>query len=134
MLQPSIQAWETSALLSITVLLFDLPVLLEDILADALGDNPDFRVLRSPADAAGPMAAARRNGASVVIVAAGDAEDLATIDPRLSQTAAISLLAFGDGGARACLHTMQTHAVPVDDVSIAEVMAILIAVAGRRGT
>jgi hypothetical protein len=127
------EAWETVALPSTTVLLFDLPALLGDILADALGDNPDFRVVRSPADVAGPMAVARRDGASVVIVASGEAEDLATIDPALCQTAAISMLALGDGGTRACLHTFRAHTAPVSDVSIAEVMAILTAVAERGG-
>jgi hypothetical protein len=123
-----------SGLLSTTILLFDLPVLLEDILADALGEHPEFRVVRSAADEAGPMAAARRDGASVVIVDGDDPADLAAIDPLLAQTAAISMLAIGDGGARACLHTVQTHVAAVDDMSIDAVMTIVNAVAGRNGT
>ena len=115
-----------------TILLFDLPALLEDILADALGDRPDFRVVRSSGDAEGPMAGARRDGAMVVVVAGEDAADLTAIDPRMSQTAAISMLAFGNGGARACVHTVQTRAAAVDDVSIAQVMAILTSIADRK--
>jgi hypothetical protein len=121
-------------LLSTAVLLFDLPVLLDDILTEALGDYPEVRVVRSPADQAGPLAVARRDGASVVIVAAGDAEDLAAIDPPLCQTTAISLLALDGGGSRACLHTVQTRANAVGDVSIAEVMEIVAAAALRQGS
>ena len=67
-----------------TVLLTDLPPMLDDLLVDLLGSRPDLKVVR--AAAAGDLAAAAFAAkAEVVVVAHRDPADLDAIDAKLAR-------------------------------------------------
>jgi hypothetical protein len=108
-----------------TVLLFELPKMLEDIVLAVLQEHPEFRALRNVASATGPMAAALREGASVVILSHRTPEDLAALDPDLTRATAVKLLALHPNGASACLHTLLPTMSLVDDVSESRLTAVL---------
>ncbi len=111
--------------LSATIVLFDLPKMLEDILFGVLHDHPEFRVLRSQPSDASPLAAALREGASLVIVANPKPDDLPALDPELAHMAGIALLALRPDGASACLHSLRPTMSQIDDVSGAQLIAAL---------
>jgi hypothetical protein len=116
-----------------TVLLFDLPKMLEDIIFAVLKDRREFHVLCCAADATGPTAAAMRVGASVVILSHPTPEDLAALDPDLMRATTIALLALNPNGSSVCLHALLPRMSRIDDVSAARLTAV-VAAAALQGT
>lgn len=99
-----------------TVLLADLPPLLEDIVFHALNDRADMLVLRGSAPD-GLAAAAKSCGAELVVVVRRDPACFAALDERLAQIAGIRVLALNADAAWGCLHTLQPLARQFDDIS-----------------
>ena len=109
-----------------TVLLADLPQLLEDIVAHLVQDRPDIRVVRGSLRQAGLAAAASAWNADVVVVTREDAADFAAIDPALARISALSIVALDAGGARACVYSLRPQRVLIGDVSGAQLLDALL--------
>jgi hypothetical protein len=113
-----------------TILLSDLPQMLEDIVFHLLRDRTDLRILRGSAPDGLQAPAA---GAQLVIVARPDPESFAGLDAGLGQAAALALLALNADGSWGCLHILQPKAARFDDISAAPLTTALSAAesAGR---
>jgi len=105
-----------------TILLADLPQMLEDIVFNLLRDRTDLRILRGSAPD-GLQAAAAAAGAELVIVTRPDPDSFARLDAGLTQAAALSLLALAADGSWGCLHRLQPQATRFDDISAAQLTA-----------
>jgi hypothetical protein len=108
-----------------TVLLADLPRMLEDMIASVLQPHPDIRIIRGAAPDRDLIAGATAAGAHAVVVTRRDPADLSDIDPRLARAARISIVAVAPDGASACVHTLRAEAARLDDVSAAEILRAL---------
>lgn len=108
-----------------TVLLADLPRMLEDMVASVLQSDPNIYVVSGAANDRGPVAAATDAGAQVVFVTRRDPADLASVDAQIAQAAAVSIFALSPDGAWACLYTLKPYVTRLDDLSSAKVLAAL---------
>jgi hypothetical protein len=108
-----------------TVLLADLPRMLEDMIASVLQPHPDIRIVRGAAPDRDLIAGATAAGAHAVVVTRRDPADLSDIDPRLARAAHISIVAVAPDGASACVHTLRAEVARLDDVSAAEILRAL---------
>ena len=115
-----------------TVLLADLPTMLEDMVTSVLEEQPDIKVIRGPAGGAGPIEAAVAAGAPVVIVARCDPADLAAIDPHLANATSASVIALSPDGSSACLHSFNVVRECFDDVSAQHILRAIAAAAPAR--
>jgi hypothetical protein len=93
-----------------TVLLADLPRLLDDVVSDVLEDAEGIRLLRNPRTDGDVAAAAADVDADVVVVAREDPADLASIDRHIADLAGRSILALAPGGHSAWLYYCQCDA------------------------
>jgi hypothetical protein len=110
-----------------TVLLADLPRMLEDMVCSVLQSNPDIRVVRGAAHGRDLIAAAAAAAAQVVVVTRRDPANLADVDPDLAQAGKVSIIALAPDGAWAFLYRLQTEATRLEDVSTDKVLAALAA-------
>jgi hypothetical protein len=101
-----------------TVLLNDLPPMLEDMISSLLQPLPDIRVVRGSAHERDLIAAAAEAGAQVVMVVRRDPMNLAEVDQRLAQAATFSIFALAPDGAWACSHKLRPEATRLEDFSI----------------
>ena len=108
-----------------TVLLADLPRMLEDMVSSLLEPHPDVRVVRGAAQDQDLIRAAAACGARVVVVTRRDPADLEEVDPRLAQAAAVSIVAIAADGAWACLYRLRPDVTRLEDLSTAKVLAAL---------
>lgn len=106
-----------------TVLLADLPPMLEDIVFHLLRDRADLRIIRGSVARAGILAAAA--GAQRVIVMRRDPADFAALDEGLGRAAGLTVLALNPDAAWGCLHTLQPHATRIEDISAAQLLAAM---------
>ena len=111
-----------------TVLLNDLPPMLEAMISSILQPLPDIRVVRGSAHERGLISAAAEAGAQVVVVVRRDPMNLAEVDQRLAQAATLSIFALAPDGAWACSHKLRPEATLLEDFSI---VAALTAAAPR---
>jgi DNA-binding NarL/FixJ family response regulator len=112
-----------------TVLLADLPPMLEDTVRSVLQSRPDLEVIRASTRDQDLIDAAAAAGAHVVVVTRRDPADLWAVDPRLAQAAAVSVIALSPNGAWACLHKLHPAATRLEDLSTAQILAALAATA-----
>ena len=108
-----------------TVLLADLPRMLEDMVSSVLEPHPDVRVVRGAAHDRDLIRAAAACGARVVVVTRRDPADLEEVDPHLAQAAAVSIVASAADGAWACLYRLRPDVTRLEDLSTAKVLAAL---------
>ena len=115
------------------MLLAHLPLLLEQIVTSSLGRLGDIRIERCT-DAQGDLLkAARRADARIVVVACRDPGDLNTIDPGLATASGLAVLALTHDGSSACLHTVESTARCLGDVSPDGMLAALMPVLPPSG-
>jgi len=108
-----------------TVLLADLPPMLEDMMSSVLKECSGLRVIRGAANATNNgklIDAAVAAGASVVVVARRDPTDLGSIDSYLANAANVSVVALALDGASACLHAFTPTGQRLDDVSAEQIL------------
>ncbi len=110
-----------------TVLLADLPRMLEDMIASVLQPHPDIRIIRGAAHDQDVIAAATAAGANAVVVTRRDPASLDEVAPRLAQAARISIVALATDGTSACVHSLRAEATRLDDVSAGEILRALAA-------
>jgi hypothetical protein len=115
----------------ITVLLADLPPLIEDMMSSILKERPDLRVIRGTTNNCKLIDAAVAAGASVVVVARRNPVDRESIDPHLANAGNVSVVALALDGTSACLHAFKPTGQRLDDVSAEQ---ILTAIAGAAPT
>lgn len=108
-----------------TVLLADLPAMLEDLMASLLVNRHDLRVVRGSAADGDLVAAATAAMAQVVVVTRRDPADLGDVDPRLARAAKISIVALAPDGGSACLHALHAETGRLEDVSAEEIFNAL---------
>ncbi len=108
-----------------TVLLADLPRMLEDMVSSVLEPHPDVRVVRGAAHDRDLIRAAAACGARVVVVTRRDPADLEEVDPHLAQAAAVSIVAIAADGAWACFYRLRPDVTRLEDLSTAKVLAAL---------
>ena len=108
-----------------TVLLADLPPMLEDLMVSLLENHPELRVIRGAAADGNLVAAAVAANAQVIVVTRRDPTDLGAVDPRLAQAADVSIIALAPDGASACLHALHCEAALLEDVSADEILGAL---------
>jgi hypothetical protein len=108
-----------------TVLLADLPAMLEDLMVSLLENRPGMKILRGASAGSDLVAAAAAVQAHAVIVTRRDPADLGAVDPRLAQAASLSIVAVAPDGASACLHTLRPEATRLEDVSAEEILGAL---------
>jgi hypothetical protein len=110
-----------------TVLLADLPPLLEDMMSSLLeghftinmarGIDRDFNLINAAAEA----------GAPVVVVARRNPSDLTSIDSYLANAVNVSVVAVALDGTSACLHAFNAAGCELADVSAEQ---LFMAIAG----
>jgi hypothetical protein len=110
-----------------TVLLADLPRMLEDMIAGVLQPHSDIRIVRGSAHDRDLIAAATAAGAHAVVVTRRDPASLDDIDPRLAQALRISIVALAPDGTSACVHALRSEATRLEDVSAREILRALAA-------
>ena len=110
-----------------TILLADLPRMLEDMIASVLQPLPDIRIIRGAAHDRDVIAAATAAGAHAVVVTRRDPASLDDIDPRLAQAARISIVALATDGTSACVHALRPDATRLEDVSAGEILRAIAA-------
>jgi DNA-binding NarL/FixJ family response regulator len=108
-----------------TVLLADLPPMLEDMMSSVLKERSDLRVIRGATDGRKLIDAAVAAAAPVVVVARRNPADLEPIDPYLANAARISVVALALDGASACLHTFKPTSQRLDDVSTEQILRVI---------
>jgi hypothetical protein len=114
-----------------TVLLADLPAMLEDLMVSLLANRADLKVIRGTAGG-DLVAAAAAAHAQVIIVARHNPGNLDAVDPALARAACMSIVALAPDGASACLHTLSSEASRLEDVSAAEILGVLTAASPAR--
>ncbi len=100
-----------------TVLLADLPQLLEDIVAHIVQGRPDVRVIRGSLGTSGLPAAAAAWNADVVVVMRNDPENLEAVDATLARTLTMSVVTLNPDGAWACVYSLRPECLRISDVS-----------------
>jgi hypothetical protein len=110
-----------------TVLLADLPAMLEDLMVSLLESRPDLKVIRGTAAGGDLVSAAVNAKAQVVVVTRRNPADLGAVDPKLAQAASVSIVALAPDGASACLHALRSEAARLEDVSTEEILGALAA-------
>jgi hypothetical protein len=108
-----------------TVLLADLPPMLEDIVSHLLQSRSDLRIVRGSAKGRGLAATAAAASARLVVVACSDPADLRTVDQDLAQAAALCVFALNEDGSLGCLHALRHATTRFDDLSGSQLMAAL---------
>jgi hypothetical protein len=103
--------------MAMTVLLADLPRLLDDIVSGALEDAEGIRLMRNPRTEGDLAAAALSVDADVVVVSRQDPADLASIDQHMAGLAGRSLLALTPGGDGAWLYYCRCEATQLREPS-----------------
>jgi hypothetical protein len=121
---PDVQAGAAD-LAPTTVLLADLPRMLEDMVSSVLKAQPDIRVVRGEARDRDLISAAAASGAHVVVVTRRDPANLEAVDPRLAQAANLSIVALAPDGASACLHALRSESARLEDVSAQQILCAL---------
>jgi hypothetical protein len=109
----------------ITVLLADLPPMLEDMMSSVLKERPDLRVIRGTTKNSKLVDAAVSAGASVVVVARSNPADLESIDPYLANAANVSMVALAFDGASACLYALKSTGQRFEDVSAEQLLTVI---------
>ena len=112
-----------------TVLLADLPPMLEDIVSHLLQSRPDLRVVRGSAKPGGLVAAAAGADAQLVIVSCADPADLRTVDHEVAGAASLTVFALNEEGSLGCLHALRCATTRFDDLAGSQLMAALSIVA-----
>ena len=112
-----------------TVLLADLPPLLEDIMSSVLKERSDLRVIRGAMNDRKLINDAVVAGASVVVVARRNPVDLESIDPYLANAANVSVVALALDGTSACLHAFKPTGQLLEDVSAEQIFTAIEAAA-----
>jgi UDP-N-acetylmuramyl pentapeptide synthase len=107
----------------ITVLLADLPHLLEDVVGNVFEGVADIRLVRNPDSGQDIAAAALEAGADAVVVAREDPESTADIDRRMVGLASLTVLALTPTGDRAWVHRFRCDATPLGELSAISVLA-----------
>jgi hypothetical protein len=108
-----------------TVLLADLPRMLEDMIASVLQPHSDIRIVRGSAHDRDLIAAVTVADAQAVVVTRRDPASLDDVDPRLGQASRISIIALAPDGTSACVHTLRAEASRLEDVSAREILRAL---------
>jgi hypothetical protein len=116
---------------STTVLIADLPPMLEDMVSSLLRKRSDLRVVRAPKGASSLVDAAVSAGARLVVTACRDPLDLRAVDSSLADAASLSILALSRDGGSAGVHELRPILRRLDDVSADQILAILASPAGR---
>ena len=112
-----------------TVLLADLPPMLEDMVAGLLGGRAGIDVVRGEASGRDVIDAAVEAGAPVVVVARRNPSDLASIAPHLAKAANVSVVALASDGGSACLHAFRPTGQRFEDVSAEQIVDVITAAA-----
>jgi hypothetical protein len=108
-----------------TVLLADLPQMLEDMVSSVLQPHSDLRVIRGSTRDQDLVSTAAATGAQVVVVTRRDPSDLSAIDSRLALAATVSIVALAPDGAWACVHTLRPETRRLENLSTAKILAAL---------
>ncbi len=108
-----------------TVLLADLPPMIEDMMLSVLKERPDLRVVRGTTNNCKLVDAAVAAGASVVVVARRNPADRESIDPCLANAANVSVVALALDGTSACLHAFKLTGLRFDDVSAEQILTLI---------
>jgi hypothetical protein len=112
-----------------TVLLADLPPMLEDMVSSVLQEESALRVIRGGKGSL--LDAAVAADADVVVTARTDPADIASFDPRLAIAARMSVLALSLDGTTACLHAPRPAPRKIDDVSADQILTAIAQAASR---
>ena len=113
-----------------TILLADLPPLLEDMVSNVLKGHFDLHIVRGTKSGCTLLNEAVEAGARVLVVAQDNPSDLSCIDPCLVNATQVSVVAIALDGASARLHAFQAVGRSFEDVSAEQIVA---AIAGAAG-
>jgi hypothetical protein len=108
-----------------TILLADLPPMLEDMMSSVLNERSNLRVIRGATKDHKLVDAAVAVGASVVVVARRNPTDLESIDPYLANAGNVSVVVLALDGTSACLHDFNPTRQRLDDVSTEQILAAI---------
>jgi hypothetical protein len=108
-----------------TVLLADLPPMLEDMMSSVLKERPDLRVIRGTTNSSKLIDAGVAAGASVVVVARRNPTDLESIDPYMANAANVAVVALALDGTSACQHVLKPTGQRFDDVSAEQLLTVI---------
>ena len=103
--------------MAMTVLLADLPRLLDDIVSGALEDEEGLRLVRNSQSGGNLAAAALAVDADVVLVAREDPSELASIDEHMAGLAGRSFLALTPAGDSAWLYRCRYEVTQLPELS-----------------
>jgi hypothetical protein len=112
-----------------TVLLADLPPMLEDMMSSVLAERSDVQVIRGTTNDRKLIDAAVAAGTPVVVVARRNPVDLVSIDPYLASAANVSVVALALDGTSACLHAFKPTGQRFEDVSAEQILTAIVGAA-----
>ncbi len=107
----------------LTLLLADLPQLLEDLLREELGATDGVALIGDRQTDGDLTRAAREAGANIIVVTRDDPANLAEVDPLMARVAGLSVLAMTPAGDAAWLHRCWYEAIPLREFSAASMLA-----------
>jgi hypothetical protein len=108
-----------------TVLLADLPCLLDDIISGALEGDEGVRLVRNARTGGNLAAAALGVHADVIVVTRKDPGDLASIDQHMAGLAGRSLLALRPAGDCAWLYCCRCEATQLRELSMTTLLEVM---------
>ena len=115
-----------------TVLLADLPPLLEDLVSSLLEGHFNVDMARGVDRDRNLINAAAEAGARVVVVARRNPSDLTSIDSYLANAENVSVVALALDGTSACLHAFKAAGSELADVSAEQIFTAIAGAAASR--
>jgi len=116
----------------ITVLLADLPPMLEDMVSTVFRDRSDIEVIHGAEYGPKLIDVAVGAGAPFVVMSRHDPSNLASIDPYLANAAKVSIVALALDGASAFFHTFTPSKEDLEEVSAERILAKIESAAAKR--
>jgi hypothetical protein len=115
-----------------TVLLADLPPLLEDMVSSLLEGHFNVKMNHGIDGDRNLIDAAVEAGAPVVVVARRNPSNLTSIDSYLANAANVSVVAIALDGTSACLHAFNPAGRELEDVSAEQIFTAIADAATSR--
>jgi DNA-binding NarL/FixJ family response regulator len=112
-------------LVSIRILLADLPQMLRSIIRDIVAGQPDMEVVGELAGQVGVPAMVEQTGATFVIVRHTGLDPQDVIGELLACRPPTRVLAIADEGRAGILYELRPHRIPIGELSAASLVAAI---------
>ena len=118
--------------MSIGILLGEMPRMLQDVVGNIVGVEPDLHVIADGVEPAALVDRVERDRPDVVVLWAQSATPPALCDELLGRFPRLAVVALEDGGQRASMYVMRPARVPLSEMSRTQLVTA-IRLAARSG-